>query len=346
MVSVILGVCVRGLLKNKAKIKQALLKASGLSAYKWSMRPAGLYCFNYHRIGDATASEFDPDLYSCDAQTFAQHVAFFKTQFELVSLVDVQNLLAQGKPLTERYALLTFDDGYLDNYQLAYPILRDARASAVFFIAVDYARCQHLPWWDEIAWMVRHCTNSQLKLAHWQAPLQLDRSDIVATVRAVVKACKVNDGVSMDEKVAALRSLTGLDCQRNPPEQLFANEQQISEMADQGMFIGSHSCSHRILSHLSLDEQRQEIVESKRVLEAMTGQAVHAFAYPVGGRTAFDQQTQTEVERAGYQLAFSFINGINRRLDTHRYRLRRLAVEDNMSPEQLKQLIAFSEAIV
>src|SRR5208282_2140101 len=53
-----------------------------------------------------------------------------------------------------RHVMLTFDDGYRDNYEIAFPLLRSYGVHAVFFLATGYLDAPRAPWWDDIAWMV------------------------------------------------------------------------------------------------------------------------------------------------------------------------------------------------
>ncbi|HCH69557.1 MAG TPA: hypothetical protein DE042_03485, partial [Colwellia sp.] len=106
---------------NKSVLKSLLIRCSGYEAYKWLTRENGLYCFNYHRIGDCTKTPFDPNLYSCSEEQFKKQIQFIKKNFQVITLEEVLLLAEHKLPLNRRYALITFDDGYIDNYEVAYP---------------------------------------------------------------------------------------------------------------------------------------------------------------------------------------------------------------------------------
>lgn len=143
----------------------------------------------------------------------------------------------------------------------------------------------------------------------------------------------------MAEKVEAIEGQVDCPDLRAAKRQHFLSWEQIREMRRAGMGFGSHTKSHEILSHLSLERQRCEIVESKAILERELGGAVDAIAYPVGGFRSFTPATQSMVQEAGYRMAFIFEPGINRDPAAQRYELRRMSVDQNVSIGGVRRLV-------
>jgi len=330
----------------KAQLKTILCDGSGLTFYRWRTRPAGFYCINYHRIGDPLTTDYDPGLFSCTAETFRAHSEFLQREFDVVSTEELIDLEARGALAGGRYAAITFDDGYRDNYEHAFPVLKALGLPATFFIPTDFIGATRIPWWDEIAWMIRRSTIDTLKMPHWDSSEVVSRDDMGETLRRIIKRLKQRDGVSMDEKLASLRTLTGVTwCSETAPR-IFMTDEELREMSDAGMQIGSHTCSHAILSHLDDDQQILEIQRSREKLAALIQKPVRTFAYPVGGASAFTNRTVEHVRNAGYELGFTFMGGINRDLKSSHYELRRIAAEQNYSVAQLKREIAFSNLVL
>lgn len=314
---------------------------SGHMALKWQRRPSGLYCFNYHRIGRAADSEFDPNVFSCSEERFAQHLAFYKQEFDVVSIEDLIRLQSENRKIKERLALITFDDGYIDNYLIAYPILKAAGVFASFFVSTDYIDKPEIPWWDEVGWIVRHAGARSIQLPHWPQPINVAHGSISARVRRLLKAVKQDNSLVMSEKLAQLKRLLQLENVSMPKStELFMNWAQLKEMADHGMHIGSHTLSHNILSHLTAQQQLVELTQSKQRLDTMLERPAISLAYPVGGHNSFTPETQRLVQQAGYQLAFSFVSGINRELNVSNcFQLRRFPIEEESSVWRLKQMV-------
>jgi len=307
----------------------------------WPILPNGVYVFNYHRIGDEESSVFDPNVFSCTADQFEQHIKFYNQAFTVISVEQLIDKIEANKPIDKKYALITFDDGYIDNYSIAFPLLKKHHTPAAFYIATDYLDNPHIPWWDEIAWLIRHTKVTAIKLKSWKKPVDISIGTITQKVRAVLKVIKLEQDRSMPDKINELADVCECrlpDDLRNTP--LFFNWEQAKEMSNNGMHIGSHTLSHTILSHLSEEKQAIEIKASKVRIEHFLSTEVTSIAYPVGGRTAFTNKTKALAEEAGYKLAFSFIPGVNYSFaQNQHYQLKRLPVDGNCTVTQLKNII-------
>ncbi|WP_406610360.1 polysaccharide deacetylase family protein [Agarivorans sp. JK6] len=321
---------------NKAKIRQFFFGKRSVSQKRWQQRVPGIYVFNYHRIGDARFSEFDPNVFSCTAEQFEQHLLFYKQEFEVLDEAALIALLDSGEAITKPYALITFDDGYIDSYQYAFPLLTKHQLSAVFFVVTEYTNGGIFAWWDEVAWLVKHCQSNTLKLKHWSHAVDLSGKNQTQNIRKLLYAFKEDHSFSMEEKLDMLKA----ECKAPPmpsSHSLFANWQQLKEMAEGGMTIGSHTRSHPILAHLSLEQQREELTQSRDFIESKLGTAVSMLAYPVGRTDSFTEQTQALAQECGYRLAFSFMNGINTQLGAQSaYQLKRISVDGNKEVDSLK----------
>lgn len=311
------------------------------SKVTWPFLANGVYCFNYHRIGDKDTSLFDPNVFSCTAEQFEKHIIFYNQTFTVISIEQLIEKIESNQVIDKKYAVITFDDGYVDNYTAAFPILKKYRTPAAFYIATDYLDEPHIPWWDEIAWLIRNSQVNSIQLTSWQEPVDISSGTIIDKVRTVLRVIKQENDRTMEDKIAELAKI----CQCNMPLEvrsipLFMNWQQAKEMSDNGMHIGSHTLSHSILSHLSPDAQREEISLSKTKIESFLDKEVSSIAYPVGGKSAFTQVTQQLACKAGYKLAFSFIPGVIYSFnESNRYQLMRLPVDGDCTVNQLKNII-------
>ena len=312
-----------------------------LSPLIWPIKPNGLYVYNYHRIGDPNKTAFDPNVFSCSETMFEKHVQFYNANFDVVSIGELTKLIKQNVKIKEKLALITFDDGYIDNYQLAFPILKKLNTPASFFIATDFIDHNVLPWWDEIAFIIKHCQQQQIKMPRWPAPLNLTGLSESDKIRFVLKQIKADASMSMAEKISQLKSAVNWQQTKSLPDrELFMSWQQIKKMHDNGMDIGSQSCSHRIMSHLSAEEQRQEARQSKERIEEEICDKISSFTYPVGGTHAFNKTTMQILEEEGYQIAFSFIAGINHKINTDNiFKLARFSVDSNCTVQELKRRV-------
>ncbi|WOH36642.1 polysaccharide deacetylase family protein [Thalassotalea fonticola] len=317
---------------------QRILQLSVVEKLCWHFKPHGLYVFNYHRIGDENDTAFDPHLFSCTQEHFKEQLEFYKNNFEVINIETLNSLIHSNKKINKRLALITFDDGYLDNYLHAYPLLKAANLPACFFIATDFIDQQKVPWWDEIAWLLKNNELHQEFIKKWQLPNGFQTLDSREQIYLLLKKVKSDTKTTMEEKLIQIRMDLNIDeRQVMPKEQLFMDWDMVREVSANGITIGSHTCSHRILSHLEEQEQTFEILQSKQKLETqLNGQPVRSFAYPVGGETSYNKSSTKCLEEFEYQMAFTFLPGINTRLNKNRFTLKRFAISDNCNVETLK----------
>jgi len=323
----------------KAYVKKYLSLITS-SPLLWRCKPKGLFCFNYHRIGDASDSQFDPNVFSCDESVFEEHLRFYKSNFDIITIDELNTISQSQKKLTNRYALITFDDGYIDNYQLAYPLLKEYQVPATFFIATDFIEKDIIPWWDEIAFLIQNSHQDFLQLDNWEVPISLTSKSKDQHIKRVLQLIKLDTSKTMSDKIISLKIALNLKGDYSPPHKdLFMSWEMLKDMQNNGMSIGSQSCSHTIMSHLSIEEQKYEAIHSKKLLSEKMGKDITSFAYPVGGVSAFTKATEKVLAESHYTLGFSFIAGINREINNHNFHLKRFSVDGNCSVDQLKKQV-------
>ena len=124
-----------------------------------------LIILNYHRIGNADETPFDSGVFSATAEQFDLQIAYLKRRFHIASLEEVFAMMDGDTPQATS-VLITFDDGYRDNYTLAFPILRSNGVQAVFFLPTAFIGTGKLPWWDIIAYIIKRSVKSRIHLEY------------------------------------------------------------------------------------------------------------------------------------------------------------------------------------
>ena len=226
----------------------------------------------------------------------------------MIGEASLLDSIKNGRAFKRRTAMLTFDDGYLDNYELAYPILSDLNVPAIFFVSCNQVEGKVLAWWDQIAFMIKHSQNDSISFggitvaAGGALPEAGDSVNKMLTIFKRIPTGQVNESLKTLSELCdvPLPEDDDIKCQ-------FMNWEQLREVSRGGITIGSHSMNHRILSQLSIEDQQWELEESKKILEETIGQTVNSLAYPVGGKSPFNQQTKKIAKESGYQMGFSYI---------------------------------------
>jgi peptidoglycan/xylan/chitin deacetylase (PgdA/CDA1 family) len=286
-----------------------------------------LLVLNYHRIGNRDEDLFDPGVFSATAEEFDRQLAYIRRHATLVALDEalafVSGKIPAGKPRTR--VLITFDDGYLDNYELAFPILRSHGAQGVFFLATGMVGSCHVPWWDEVAYLMKTARRRRFTLTYpAESVIDMARDGIDSSLRRVLALHKRPANGNHER---FLNELADHCAGRRPPcaQRRFLDWNEAREMLAGGMAIGSHTHSHHVLSQLGIDAQREELTRSRELLAAQ-GLPAETLAYPVGRESSFSAETQEAARQAGYRGAFSFFGGTNRRAAADAFNIRRVGV--------------------
>jgi peptidoglycan/xylan/chitin deacetylase (PgdA/CDA1 family) len=265
----------------------------------------------YHRICPVT-----PDFptletnVSADPESFGEHLDIVAKRFDVIALDDLVGWLQGGSSLPKYPALITFDDGYRDTLEIAWPMLRRRRLPAALFVATACVGSSTPFYWDAAA----HCFQKTC-VDKATLPLLGERRWVDAAGRAAVRddwltAVKPLSPVSRRQAVADLANVLGL-----PPTSsaesagLHADWAGLRAAQDEGLAIGAHTVTHPKLSALDPDAAHEEIAAGKRELEQQLGRSLTAFAYPYGAVADFSVEHERMVAALGFAAAFSLEPG-------------------------------------
>jgi peptidoglycan/xylan/chitin deacetylase (PgdA/CDA1 family) len=317
---------------GKRKLLASSLLWSG-ATFLLSQLPARdtLLVLNYHRIGKPEDDLFDPGLFSATAEQFNDQISYLKSHLSPVTLEEALSFVDGTLKEKERRCrvLITFDDGYLDNYQIAYPILRSHGVQGVFFLATGMVGSCHVPWWDHIAYLMKTARRHRFTLRYpTDLAVDIDRNGLPESLRAVLKSFK--DPKNSDPEFF-IRELADAGQGQDLPETLrrFLDWSEAREMHEGGMAFGSHTHSHHVLSQLEPDRQYEELSKSRAILKEQLGFEIDVLGYPVGARASFTSQTEKLAREIGYRAAFSFYGGTNFSTQISRFDVHRIGIYRN-----------------
>lgn len=305
----------------------------------------GVLVLNYHRIGERYNSLLDRNLWSATEEDFDAQMRMIARNFQVVGMDDLE-LVLHGRG--GRYVMITFDDGYRDNYTSAFPILKQHHVPATFFLATGFLDQPRIPWWDDIAWMVRTSPLEALDVNPWTTtPVPFDEPQRERAIHRLLSVYKKLPGNSTADFVQFLadKLQTGR-CPTRFANELWMTWDMVREMRQNGMSFGGHTVNHPILANLTADRQDFEIGESRRRLEEELGEAVDAFSYPVGGRNSFNQETRTALHRHGYKWSFAYVGGYCRYDQIDNYALARAAIETDIDLPLFRAMTTLPQVFV
>ncbi|MBV9868592.1 MAG: polysaccharide deacetylase family protein [Abitibacteriaceae bacterium] len=268
----------------------------------------------YHRVldDDPETFPFDEALISASSEVFQQQMEFVRRNFEVLSFEDLEHCQREGRPWPKRSVIITFDDGYRDNYTHAFPILKALKLPAAIFISTSYmGDCTKLFWWDLVAYCFKHTKRSEVEFPqvhHQPLPLTSARDRHRAILRILRWAKQVPDEVKnqfIDQLAASLE----IELPSDIAAGMHLTWEQIKEMADGGIEFGSHTVTHPILANVNEAQLETEICESKKIIEQHLGKEVLVISYPDGRKPHYNEQVQQLAKAAGFHFGIAYEEG-------------------------------------
>ncbi len=251
-------------------------------------------------------------------------LTYFRKRYTCGPLREVFERHRSGEKPKQPFLALTFDDGQLDNYEYALPVLKRLDVRATFFLPTDSIDRQVPLWHDRLAFAVQQVLEMDHGPRHLEALLHTHSIEVTDTCDAVLlaTAAKELSNEDREEFVGSLEALAGGSAV--PRWSGMMSWSQATRLAELGHELGSHSVSHAILTRCETgDRLRDELVRSKAMIEAKTGATVDSFCYPNGDH---DERVARATAKAGYLRAVTTIGGCNDR-QASPFTLRRLDMD-------------------
>lgn len=285
----------------------------------------------YHRVFDVSrlgGFEFDPELVSATDTDFAWQMRAVAEHSNPVCFSDVVAHLDGRRRLPARAVLVTFDDGYDDNYHVAFPILQSLGVPATFFVSTGHVDSGMPYEYDWLVHMLRKAPQGHVAVPELGSDIEVPGSDQgrLDVAHALLDQMK---SLPAMEQSALVRRLSE---EWRMPARMHGQCRpmtwaQLREMDAAGMEIGSHGEHHRMLAKLPRAEMARELRGSATRLSAELGHAPLAVAYPVGGPSAFDDGVIEAARASGFKVGCSYIAGTSPADERNRFELRRIPVE-------------------
>ena len=256
--------------------------------------------FAYHRF----SNDPDPLKRKIDALSFESQIKQLTKDWNVYSLKDYISRCQRDGRAPSRSVVLTIDDGYCDFYEIAYPILRKYNIPATLFPTVNFVSGKILLWPDKISYALDNARRIDLRIQHGAIVFNLDLSTSHSRLHAwqtLADYCLTIGNQAKFDFIHMLEdSLYLSPPQSQPSEYKAVNWSQLTEMSTNGIEIGSHTMNHPILNRVPLLEAEQEIVLSKRTIEANINEPVITFCYPNGRLVDISIEIVRRVQDAGY----------------------------------------------
>ena len=242
----------------------------------------------YHKVSPDPHPFFEP----VHPDVFEKQIEFLGRYYRVMPLLELVERSGKGDVPAGAVAI-TFDDGYRDNYEYAFPILKKYRVGATIFVSTGAIETGELLWHDRVFDAFRFATVEHA----------LSLKPILAKAKELY-----GDG--------RLRFVEKIEEALRPAPQETAKDRmltwhQIRQMNAAGIDFGSHTVSHPILTRIPRHEVVRELCESKEQISAHLGTPISSFAYPNGHAGDYNAEVQAVLQDAGYVCAVTSEFGLN-----------------------------------
>jgi peptidoglycan/xylan/chitin deacetylase (PgdA/CDA1 family) len=291
-----------------------------LRAARRLLRRYRVVILTYHRVDDV-----DEGLgMTVTPERFGQHLDYLRRHYRVVCLDEAVRRLGSPEGLRSDLAVITFDDGYRDNFLAAHPRLRERGLPASIFVTTGFIDGSETPWFLSARSIVSALRTGVSALRTRRPRLRLDangsselvrlalRPDLAEAEAAIeiVERLKTVDAATQRRALRTLASAARETTSRTPPVP-FLTWDDLALLERAGVSIGSHTVSHPLLSRIARADACREIEESHAVLERHLGRRPTTFAYPNGHPPDFTDEDVDCVRRAGYVAACTTTAGFN-----------------------------------
>ncbi len=282
----------------------------------------------YHRV---TRLQSDPQLLAVAPDRFAAHIAYLRENATPLSLADYVEC-QRSRRIPQRAVVVTFDDGYADNFEQAKPVLERYAVPATVFVTTSGLEADREFWWDDLERILLATPSSPAdavvipadsievsmpggsnspEAAHngWTVLSESVPTPRHAAYRAMCDAIRPLRSEARRAIVERLEHELGVQRAIRWTHRTMSAD-QVRGLAAGGLIeIGAHTLTHPLLAALSRKEQEREIVDSKRTLEDLIGLPVASFSYPFGGRRDYTAESVNLVRSAGFARACANVAG-------------------------------------
>ncbi|MEC4685155.1 MAG: glycosyltransferase [Nitrospirota bacterium] len=303
---------------------------------------AGIKILAYHDIADKGYLNLE-----VPEKIFRRHVRYLvKNNYNLISLEDAANLLESCKKVPRKTVVITFDDGYKSVYHAVFPVVKEFGVPITVFLAtgsIGSSNGNLPPFVDAVAHAIRNTAKRELDLSEWNFMKYPLRTAILKE-KAIKEVNEYSKNLSTINRKKFLEFIfrhLNVDAADYDLKNKMLSWEEIIEMNKEGISFGAHTHTHPSLSRIPIEEAREEILLSKKLMEERLDKEISTFAYPYGSDKDINGKIRDIVEDVGFKCACVLKDGINRAGDDL-FLLKRACVTNQIKTTLLS---FFSEAV-
>jgi len=324
--------------------RRGIARAYYMTGYCNKVHIGNLIILTYHRIVPKSekCSFYPQPGLIVEPQVFEKHLSYLNSKYTIISFEEYFHFIeTDNKDDQKQYCIITFDDGWKDNYDYAYPLLKKYGISATIFLVTDFIGSNEWLWPEKLTHILL-CLNKRNSVDDFDAFVNIAsklnfKNELI---RSLEKIYLNTSEFAMHEVVEAFKRYsperidnfiqTAIDSLSIslPDHRLMINWDEVQEMSHEQISFGSHGCSHKILTTLDEDEIKHEIIDSqKRIMEKQINY-VPTFCCPNGN---YNQDIIKIIKNSGYKASVTTNCGFNLFNSNEMFELKRLNIHNHVT---------------
>lgn len=289
----------------------------------------------YHRIDEPEHRPYlAPNVLSATPGEFNKQIRFIGRNYNVIPVEQVIAAIERGQRLPPRAVLLTFDDGYRDFMETAWPTLKSMALPAVLFVSTSFLDNTAQPyWWDALYQIVTGAKGREIAvdgLGALQLTGEPSKQEAYHRLRRHLTGLGIAERASC---LAALQKSTGIAPRRGDS---VLNWDDVQAMSAEGLAVAPHTHTHAIMTRLTVADMASESKISRAQLRQHLGKDYPVFCYPNGRPGTFNLTTRRVLQDNGYVGAFTSLWGVTILGQTHPLEMRRISVGRPLTLDQLR----------
>jgi len=266
----------------------------------------------YHRFSEHPVDGCE--LPHLDIEEFRKQMRHVRKWYNVITMDELVDRLAKGGRFSSPSIVITIDDGYLNNYTEAYPVLKKLSIPAMIYLSTGFIGTEDSTWVDDLMDMIKVSKKKTIKVPELLSDEPLDISTSGRKMQVFETIFNRMLSLKHEKKLALMKKLRDILCVeeslRDVSDRRMLNWNEVIEMKQNNIDFGAHTISHPTLSKMELEQARREIYKSKEEIENRLGCNVSHFAIPNGKKEDFSEELKGYCKEIGLKTVASTEPGV------------------------------------
>ena len=273
-------------------------------------KKANVVVFMLHRVSERIDGHLPNNEQLKVSPSFLENVIvkYKKAGFTFLSLDQLYDIISEKKDIHKPFVCFTMDDGYLDNYENAYPIFKKYNIPFAIFVSTDFPDRKAVLWWYVIEELI--LKSSEIHLSDGSKYICKTFQEKWDTFRYIREKVLLLNQTNLVNNLNELFADYNLDWY-SPIQDLSMTWEQVNNLTKEPLCtIGSHTVSHVALNRLSFKELESEIQNGINIIKSQTNYNPAYFAYPYGSSKENGEREYHYLRNSDIKMAFISDGGL------------------------------------